>query len=125
MHKNKTFIQSLTHAFSGIIDLLKNERNSRFHLVATILVIIVSTILQISPMEWLFITLAIFLVWISEAFNTSLEKLFDLVEPGENGLVKTGKDISAAAVLLTAILSVLIGFIILGLPVIKLLTALV
>ena len=121
MRKNKSFNQSLVSAFSGLIFLLKNERNTRIHLAATCLVILVSALVKISPMEWLFIILAIILVWIAEAFNTSLEKLFDLVEPCDNALVEAGKDISAAAVFLTAILSVITGLVILGPPIYRLL----
>lgn len=116
MKKNKSFGESLSHAFSGLIDLLKKERNARFHLLATILVLVVSALVRLNMVEWLFIILAIFCVWIAEAFNTSLEKLFDLVEPDENNLVKTGKDLSAAAVLLTAIMSIVIGILVLGPP---------
>ena len=74
---------------------------------------------HISRLEWLFILSAIFLVWIAEAFNTSLEKLFDLIEPGKNKYVMAGKELSAGAVLLTALLSVIIGAIILGPPIVK------
>lgn len=121
MRKNNSFVQSLSHALSGLINLLKYERNSRFHLLATALVILVSVLVHISLIEWALIILVIFLVWIAEAFNTSLEQVFDVVEPRENKLVKAGKDISAGAVLLTAILSVIVGIIILGPPIIKIL----
>lgn len=121
MRKNNSFAQSLSHALSGLIILPKYERNSRFHLLATALVILVSILVHISLIEWTLIILVIFSVWIAEAFNTSLEQVFDVVEPRENKLVKAGKDISAGAVLLTAILSVIVGIIILGPPIIKIL----
>ncbi len=124
MNKNKTFKQSLSYAISGITRLLRSERNARFHLAATIMMILVATFVHISLIEWLFIILAIFMVWIAETFNTALEQVFDLVEPGENGLVKAGKDISAGAVLLTAILSAIIGLIILGPPILRYLLSL-
>lgn len=114
MHKNKSFARSLFVALSGLKFLLKHERNTRFHLAATIIVLVLSAIVKINVIEWLFILLAIFLVWFAEALNTSLEQLFDLVEPGKNGLVKAGKDLSAAAVLLTAIFSVIVGILVLG-----------
>jgi len=82
-------------------------------------VILVSIVFQINRLEWLFILSAIFLVWIAEAFNTSLEKLFDLVEPCKNKYVMAGKDLSAGGVLLSALLSVIIGAIILGPPIVK------
>lgn len=117
MQKNTSFKQSLINALSGLKLLIEQERNSRFHLIATILVIFVSTLLRLNSIEWLFIILAIFLVWITEAVNTSLEKLFNLVEPTTNAMVKVGKDMAAGAVLLSAILSILIGLFVLGPPI--------
>lgn len=114
MHKNESFLLSLKHAFNGIMYVLKNENNSRFHLVATILVIILAVFLNLSRIEWVFLILVIFLVWFAEILNTALEKMYDIIEPNINPKVKIGKDLSAAAVLATAILSVIVGVLILG-----------
>lgn len=114
MSKNNTFSQSLIRAISGLRYLLKNEKNARIHLAATVAALILSIYLKISWIEWLFIILSIFLVWIAELFNTSMENVFNLIEPEKNELVKNGKDISAAAVLLTACFSAIIGLLVLG-----------
>ena len=114
MSKNNTFSQSLIRAISGLRYLLKNENNARIHLAATVAVLVLSIYLKISWIEWLFIILSIFLVWIAELFNTSMENVFNLIEPEKNELVKNGKDISAAAVLLTACFSAIIGLLVLG-----------
>lgn len=114
MHKNESFLLSLKHAFNGIMYVLKNENNSRFHLVATILVIILAVFLNLSRIEWVFLILVIFLVWFAEILNTAMEKMYDIIEPNINPKVKIGKDLSAAAVLATAILSVIVGVLILG-----------
>jgi len=114
MHKNKSLFQSFANAFSGIIHLVKYERNARIHSIATVIVLLSSIILELNITEWIFILIAISVVWISEFFNTALEKLFDLLEPRKNGYVKAGKDMAAAAVLISAILSVIIGLLILG-----------
>jgi len=45
--------------------------------------------------------------------NTAIEQLVDLVEPNQNPLAGKIKDIAAAAVLIAAITSVIIGLIIL------------
>ena len=57
--------------------------------------------------------LVIFLACISALFNTSLEGLFNLIELNMNLLVKVGKDMSAAALLLTSLLRVIVGVLIL------------
>ena len=114
MTKNSTFIQSLRHAIDGFVFLLKNEKNARIHLVATFGVLIISSFLSLKNYEWLLILLAISMVWISELFNTALENLFNLVKPEKNEFVKIGKDTSAAAVLLTAVFTIIVGLLILA-----------
>ncbi len=69
-------------------------------------------ILRISLIEWGLIILTMAFVWITESFNTVYERLFDLVDPTINPIVKIGKDVSAAAVLISAIVSIIIGILI-------------
>ena len=114
MHKNNSFPSSLRNAINGLISLVKHEKNPRYHLAATVLVVLVAAFLQLSIVEWVLLLVVIFLVWIAELFNTTFEYLYDLVKPEYDPLVKMGKDMSAAAVLLTAALSVIVGLLILG-----------
>ena len=113
MIKVKETLNSIKFASSGIQYLLKHEPNARIHLIATIIVIFISIWVNLSSLEWVAILVAICLVWTAELFNTALETIFNLVEPGQNPLVKIGKDTAAGAVLVMAVLSVLIGSIIL------------
>ena len=48
--------------------------------------------------------------------NTVAEALVDLVSPGYHPLAKVVKDVTAAAVLLAAIISVIVGLLVLGPP---------
>jgi len=110
----KLIIRSIGHALDGLIYVLKTQNNARFHLLATVLVILLSFFLRLSLVEWCLILLAISLVWMAECFNTSLEKLFDLVNTDPHPLIKAGKDSGAAAVLISAFLSIVIGVFTLG-----------
>ena len=56
--KNHTFAQSLRHAWAGVCQVLKQERNMRFHLVAAVLAVICGWWLPISTVEWLWLALA-------------------------------------------------------------------
>jgi len=114
MHKNKAILKSIQNAFSGIGSLIKSENNSKIHLTATILVLVLAIFLNLPIIHWVFLIFAIFIVWITEAINTSIEYMFDLIQPEIDPKVKIGKDISAGAVLLSSILSVIIGLLILG-----------
>jgi diacylglycerol kinase len=100
--------KSIAIAWSGIIQLIKEENNAKIHLISTLLVIVVGLKLDFMSAEWLWITLAIAGVWIAELINSSLEKLTDLVSPENHPLAKKAKDYAAAAVLVMVIWAVVV-----------------
>lgn len=112
MSRRKQFINSLNHAIEGFRYLYRTQNNVRIHFIISIAIIILSLLLRISLIEWGLIILTMALVWITESFNTVYERLFDLVDPNINPLIKIGKDVSAAAVLISAIVSIVIGILI-------------
>jgi diacylglycerol kinase len=59
------------------------------------------------------------LVWTAEFINSALEAVVDLASPQNHPLAKVGKDVGAAAVLIAALTSVLVGLLILGPPLIE------
>lgn len=105
----KSRLGSFKFAFQGLWSLLKNEHNSRIHLLSSIIAISLGIILKINVPEWALLTIVIGLVFISELFNTSLEKLSDLVHPEWNDQIKKIKDYSAAAVLISSIIALVAG----------------
>ncbi len=109
MIKVKAIFRSIRYAFSGLVHVVKTQNNARFHLLATLIVIALSTWLNLTLIQWGFILIAIAVVWITECFNTSIEELFNLIHPDKHPIVKNGKDSGAAAVLVAAMLSVLLG----------------
>ncbi|MGP4107236.1 diacylglycerol kinase family protein [Virgibacillus sp. L01] len=110
-NKSKRAIGFL-HAWNGIKEVTKTERNFRIHLIATITVIIAGTIIHLTLIEWAILMLAIGLVLVAEATNAAVEKLIDYVKPEANPLAKTIKDVAASAVLLAALISLVVGLLI-------------
>lgn len=111
--KNKSFLESLKHALAGLLTVLKEERNMKYHLLLTALSVMMSLFFNISKIEWLFVLVSIFMVLITETINTAFETVVDLVTNHEYALLaKNVKDMAAGAVLLSAILASLIGAII-------------
>ena len=104
--------RSFKFAFRGLRSLLVFEHNSRIHLAAAIIVVALGFILGISIAEWALLTLTIGLVFVSELINSSLEEISDVVKPEWNEQIMRAKDYAAAAVLVTAGISVIIGGII-------------
>lgn len=100
---------SFVYAWSGLRALLRNEHNSRIHLVMTVAAIAACIILKVSTMEAGIITIAMGLVWITEIINTAIEKTMDLISKELHPQIKLVKDLAAAAVLLSAVTAVIAG----------------
>lgn len=109
-------IRSFKNAFSGWWYVIRTQRNAWIHTIATICVAGLGIWLQIPPRDWAVLLLAIGTVWAAEFINTALEAVVDLASPQRHPLAKVGKDVGAAAVLIAALSSALIGFLILGPP---------
>lgn len=109
----RKFLKGFVFAFEGIQYAIKTQMNFRFHLLFAILVIVFGYFLQVSTCEWLILIFCIGFVLILELINTSIESLTDLAsQKKQNQSAKIAKDTSAAAVLVGACASAVIGFLI-------------
>lgn len=110
--KRKKLINSFKYAFRGIITALKKEQNMKIHFTIAICVILAGIILKISVIEWIICLILIGLVISLELVNTALEQTVDIAMPEINEKAKIAKDVAAGAVLVSAIISAIIGLII-------------
>jgi diacylglycerol kinase (ATP) len=108
--------RSFRYAFSGWWYVIRTQRNAWIHALVSIAVFIVGIWLRISAHDWAVIVLAIAMVWTAEFVNTALEAVVDLASPQQHFLARVGKDVGAAAVLIAAVASFIIGLLILGPP---------
>ena len=108
----KSRLLSFKFAIKGLKSLIKNEHNARVHLVAAIVAIILGIILKISASEWSVLIVVIGVVFLSELFNSSIETIADFVQPDWDEKIRIVKDYSAAAVLVSAVISLIAGGII-------------
>lgn len=107
-----SFLRSFIHAGRGIWSMILTERNFKIHLLAFSLVVVAGIYLQISKFEWLIILLISAVVLSLETVNSAFERLCDLYSSDQNERIKKIKDISAGAVLIAAIISVVIAAIV-------------
>lgn len=105
-------ILTFKYALEGIISALKEEPNLKFHFAAGLIVIIISSILKISREDWIIIIFLIGFVISVELTNTAIEALVDEFTNKEHPGAKLAKDISAGAVLVAAITSLVVGIIV-------------
>ncbi|MBA4420880.1 MAG: diacylglycerol kinase [Anaerolinea sp.] len=109
-------IRSFMHAISGWWFVISTQRNTWIHATATTLVVLLASWLKLPARDWAILFLVIGLVWIAEFLNTALEAVVDLSSPQNHPLAKVGKDVGAAAVLISALVAVLVGLFIMGPP---------
>jgi diacylglycerol kinase len=105
-------LKSFYFAFKGIYYLIKTQPNAWIHLIISSLVVFFGFYCQISWIEWCLILLAFGLVWSAEAFNTAMETVVDWLSAEYHPKAEIIKDVAAGAVLITAIMTALIGMII-------------
>ncbi len=117
MKENKRFsivarIKSATHAWRGIGILFKTTHNFWLQIFFGILAVYLGFKLNISSTEWLFIIFSIGIVMITEAINTAFEIDIDLTSPNFHPYARDTKDVAAGAVLMSVVLSIIVGCII-------------
>ena len=95
---------------------MRTQRNFRFHLAAALLVLLVASWLKVTLNAWAVLILTISNVLVVELINTAIEVMVDMVSPEYHPLAKNVKDLAAGAVLLVAMASVVVGLVILGPP---------
>lgn len=105
-------IKSFGWAFNGLKDCILHEKNFRIQYIVAVIVVIAGFFLGLSSNEWTTILLCFAVVLGFEIINSAIEKLCDLVSPDFNLTIKKVKDMSASAVLLSAIITFIIGCII-------------
>lgn len=105
-------LKSLAHALRGVDHILRTQPNARLHLLVAALVCVVGIYFRLSRAEWLWVSVAIVLVWSAEAFNTALEQLADALHPARHPGIGRAKDVAAAAVLIAAMGAAVIGILV-------------
>ena len=114
MGKLKKRIQSFGYAGRGIRIVFTTETNMKIHICIAILVLVGGYTFKISTVEWIVCLLCIGLVFGMEMVNTAIENIVDLVSPNHHPLAGKAKDIAAGAVLISAIISVIVGLLVFG-----------
>ncbi len=105
-------IKSFGDAIRGLIIFFAKERHAKLHLIIMLLVVLGGFYFKVSGTEWILLCIAFALVIGSEALNTAVEKLSDIVQPEKHAGIRDVKDIAAGAVFFCVIMAVIIGVII-------------
>lgn len=112
----RKFIDSANDAINGILHAAKTQRHMRYHLVAALVMLVISLLLGISWTEFAVLVVLAIIVISTEMLNTALETITDILFKDYDTRAKIIKDTAAGAVLITAMGAAVIGYIILFAP---------
>lgn len=110
--KKGSIKDSFNYAIEGVIEAVKSERNMKIHAIITVVMLILSLLCKLNVTETVMVVFAITLVWITELLNTAIESTIDIICKSYNKLAKKAKDVAAGAVLIAALNSVFIGYLV-------------
>jgi undecaprenol kinase len=108
----KHFFRSFRYALRGVAYAFRREHNFQVEVVFSIIVFVLAVCFQLSPIERSILFAMMGGVLALELINTAVERLVDMTRPRVHPYAKVVKDIMAGAVLVMALFSVLIGFVI-------------
>ncbi len=120
-YKSQGFFHSFKNAGRGVRLSVKAEKNVKIHIIMAILVIVFALLLKMSITKICILIIAISNVMVAEFINTSLEFGLDAVFRNKySKLVGMAKDISAGAVVVASVFSGIIGVLLFGNEILKL-----
>jgi diacylglycerol kinase (ATP) len=102
------------NATEGILLAAKTQRHLKFHLLAAFSVLLCCFVIGLDKLEFALVALITIVVIVAEMFNSALEAAVDLTTQEFKPLARTAKDVSAGAVLISAIGALVIGYLIIG-----------
>ena len=108
----KNRILSFGYAIQGIKIAFKEEPNFRIHISALFAVFSFGLYCNITPSEWIQISIVSSIVIITELLNTAIEDICNYITEEQITAIGRIKDIAAAAVLISAVMGATVGFLI-------------
>ncbi len=112
----RTFFKSLRHALTGLSDLFKAEQSFRIQSLCAVFVLALVVALPLLTWERILLLLLTAAVIILEIINSIIERVADAVQPRISPMVREIKDMMAGAVFISALVSAIVGTVILYAP---------
>ncbi|MFZ1074747.1 MAG: diacylglycerol kinase family protein [Minisyncoccia bacterium] len=106
---SKQLAASFRYAWKGLTIAWREGNNFRIEIACALLAIALGLFVGLSSFEFALVLLTIGVVLAAEIFNTALEELCDKFQPTHDPHIAKIKDLSAAAVLVTALCAALLA----------------
>ena len=108
----KKLYLSFKRAFCGLKIAILEEQTFKTQVIVAILVLVLIFYFPLTTLKRVVLILTIILVLGLELINSQVERILDVLDPKFNVHIKRIKDLSAAAVLLASLGSVVVGLLI-------------
>ncbi len=113
-------LQSAHHAFRGLLDAFRKERNLQLFSVCYLLLLLYASLFPLTQSDWLTLSFAGGIFVITELLNTALERLADAFDDHLKAehrkesfaAIRMAKDIAASASLVSLLLVVAVSLVI-------------
>jgi diacylglycerol kinase (ATP) len=105
------FIESFRIAANGLAYLFLFHRNMRIIFLCGVAAFLMGVYFQLRGIELVALCITITLVFMAEMFNTAIELMIDISFRKYHTLIKLVKDIAAAVVLIAAVNSLGVGYV--------------
>lgn len=110
--KFKKLLDSFNYALNGLIYAVRTQRNMRIHMLAALVVLTACFFYDLSKTDLIAVCIVITMVISAELINTAVEFAIDATTNYYHPLAKIAKNAAAAAVLITAINAIIVGYLI-------------
>ena len=118
--KQQGFSNTFRNARKGMRLVLKSEVNIRVHICIALAVLFTAYLLNFGLEKYCILILTISFVIVSEMLNSAIEFALDAVFHNRySKLVGMAKDISAGAVMIASVVAVIIGILLFGTEIIR------
>ncbi|MBI5254761.1 diacylglycerol kinase family protein [Candidatus Falkowbacteria bacterium] len=114
MFSLRKLIRSFGFAIKGIGLVFKSEQNFRIHILASIVVVAAGIFFKVAVWQWCLLISMILLIFLLEIVNTAFERMVDMLQPRVHLYAGEIKNMMSAMVLIAAIGSIIIAWLIFG-----------
>lgn len=105
-------LKRLRYAFRGLVHVFQTETSFRFQVFAAFIVLLLMNVYALANWERIILLLLIGSVLVLEVVNSVLERLVDSFKPRVHPIVAEVKDMMAGAVLVSSLISAIVGLMI-------------
>lgn len=110
--KPKGWLGSFNCAVEGVLYAFRTQKHIKFHYLIATAALVLSLFLKLPILEFALFAVTVIILLFAEMLNTAIEEAVNLIEDRHHIIAKNAKDVSAGAVLISALGVAIMGYMI-------------